>query len=113
MSNLLEQLVWEAGVYQIEDSDVSSGGEDGLFNAQPKALANRTAWLRQRVESELQDLIMVSDRGNINHMVWIPRFTLPANAIGPGLPATNLDLGGFAVDKYLCRHRPPARLRRA
>lgn len=99
MSHLPEQPVWEDGVYQIEDSDVSSGGPDGLFNAQSKALANRTAWLRQMLLNMGQAIQVVDDDGVRHDMVWIPQFRIPAGSLG-GRPSQDLVLGGFAVDQY-------------
>lgn len=51
MSNLSETQVWEAGIYQLEETDVVQGGPNGIDNLQGKQLANRTAWLKQQVEA--------------------------------------------------------------
>lgn len=45
MSNLVEISEFTAGIYQIETNDDVLGGENGIANAQAKALANRTKWL--------------------------------------------------------------------
>ncbi len=100
MSNLPEQPVWEDGIYQIEDSDVSSGGEDGLFNVQPKALANRTAWLKRQLENMTLAVRMADADGDVHDMVYVPRFTVLAGSLGVNRPSRNMELGGFLVDMY-------------
>lgn len=51
MANVPESPEWTAGVYQIETTDPVVGGVNGIANAQAKALANRTQWLRNWLES--------------------------------------------------------------
>lgn len=45
MTNLIENPIWESGIYQIEKSDLVEGGPDGISNLQAKQLANRTGFL--------------------------------------------------------------------
>lgn len=45
MANLVETSSFDAGVYQIETSDIVQGGPGGIDNRGPQALANRTRWL--------------------------------------------------------------------
>lgn len=47
MSNLIEQSNWTEGIYQIEQTDLVLGGENGIANQQAKDLADRTLWLRK------------------------------------------------------------------
>lgn len=51
MPNLTEIVQWEAGVYRIELTDPVEGGEDGIDNRQAKQLANRTAYLKDRLDT--------------------------------------------------------------
>lgn len=51
MAFLSESSVWETGVYQIETHDDVIGGPTGISNLQAKALANRTVYLKGRVDS--------------------------------------------------------------
>lgn len=51
MAFLSESSVWETGVYQIETTDDVIGGPTGISNLQAKALANRTVYLKGRVDS--------------------------------------------------------------
>lgn len=51
MANLPESSTWDAGVYQIETTDDVVGGVNGISNVQAKALANRTKWLRNWLET--------------------------------------------------------------
>ncbi|MCO5238879.1 MAG: hypothetical protein M9904_02380 [Chitinophagaceae bacterium] len=49
MANIIEDILWEEGIYQLEMSDLVLGGEDGVSNVQAKQLANRTSWLKDKV----------------------------------------------------------------
>ena len=51
MANLKETATWEAGIYQLETSDLVLGGADGIDNKQPRQLANRTVYLKQELEN--------------------------------------------------------------
>lgn len=46
MANVTESNIWEAGIYQLEETDLVLAGPDGIANQQAKQLANRTLWLR-------------------------------------------------------------------
>lgn len=50
MANLTENPIYEAGIYQLETTDPVLGGPSGVSNQQAKQLANRTAWLKQRID---------------------------------------------------------------
>ena len=50
MAKLPETPRYEAGIYQIEKTDLVVGGRDGLSNRQATQLGNRTAWLKQKVD---------------------------------------------------------------
>ena len=49
MANVIEQSLWEVGVYQIETSDAILGGVNGIANRQALQLANRTLWLKNQI----------------------------------------------------------------
>lgn len=51
MSNLNESATWEAGIYQLEETDPVQGGLNGISNTQAKQLANRTKYLKQEIEA--------------------------------------------------------------
>lgn len=51
MANLPETAQWEDGIYQLETTDPVEGGENGIDNVQAKLLANRTAYLKQQLET--------------------------------------------------------------
>lgn len=51
MANLSESAVYDAGVYQIETTDPVSGGPLGIANKPLINLANRTAYLKSRVDN--------------------------------------------------------------
>lgn len=53
MANLVEQSIWEAGIYQLETTDPVVGGPNGTSNVQGKQLGNRTRYLKDKVD-ELQ-----------------------------------------------------------
>ena len=51
MANLSEESNWENGIYQLEIDDPLQGGADGIDNVQAKQLANRTRYLKEKIES--------------------------------------------------------------
>lgn len=51
MADLTESALWTPGIYQIETSDPVLGGPEGVDNLQGKQLANRTVWLKQRINN--------------------------------------------------------------
>ncbi|MFT6460174.1 hypothetical protein [Pseudophaeobacter arcticus] len=59
MTNLPEDASWEAGIYQIEQTDPVLGGPPnlatgaGIANVQAEQLAKRTAWLKQEIATLL------------------------------------------------------------
>ena len=53
MANLTETAVYDAGVYQIETTDPVSGGATGIANKPLINLANRTAFLKGKVDGIL------------------------------------------------------------
>lgn len=102
MAGLPETPLWEPSIYQIEADDFASGGPSGHPNTSMRQLANRTAYLRQRLAAMTQTVVMHDDEGVAHHMVWVPRFRLAQGALGTGLPSRELRMGGFLVDKYPC-----------
>lgn len=56
MANLQESQTYEAGVYQLETTDPVVAGPEGISNLQAKQLVNRTAWLKQQVDTLLSNL---------------------------------------------------------
>jgi len=53
MADLPESPDWAPGVYQLETSDPVLGGPDGVSNQQAKHLANRTSWLKKKIDAFL------------------------------------------------------------
>jgi hypothetical protein len=62
MAGLQEQALWDAEIYQIEQTDPVVGGPpnlaqgQGITNVPHQALANRTAWLKTQIEALQQTL---------------------------------------------------------
>lgn len=56
MTDLTESQIYESGIYQLETTDPVVAGPDGISNLQARQLANRTAWLKQRVDQLLVDM---------------------------------------------------------
>lgn len=54
MANLTETATWESGIYQFEVTDLVQGGEAGIDNVPTKQLANRTQWLKARIDAGLR-----------------------------------------------------------
>ncbi|TYG34149.1 phage tail protein [Lonepinella koalarum] len=84
MANLKETAQWETGIYQLETSDPVMGGEDGVDNRQAKQLANRTAYLKEQVES------LGSDKANANHSHAIADITNLQTTLNSKANATDL-----------------------
>jgi len=51
MANLTESSVYESGVPQLETTTQARGGPGGVMNAQAQALANRTKFLKDVLDS--------------------------------------------------------------
>lgn len=49
MANVTEVSQFDAGIYQLEITDVVEGGTLGVDNYQAKGLANRTRWLYDQI----------------------------------------------------------------
>lgn len=59
MADLNESSTWEDGIYQIETTDPVVGGPDGISNVQAKQLANRTYYLKDRIDATDQQLASI------------------------------------------------------
>lgn len=59
MAYLSEEKKWEEGIYQYETSDPLQGGADGIDNVQGRQLANRTVYLKAKVESAQETVAAV------------------------------------------------------
>lgn len=59
MANLPETPDYPAGVYQLETSDPVLGGAGGIANRQAEQLANRTAWLKAKIDAFLDGTVAV------------------------------------------------------
>lgn len=53
MAHLPEESSFDEGVYQVELTDPVIGGPNGISNRAQRNLANRTRWLKDRLESAL------------------------------------------------------------
>lgn len=60
--------------------------------------------LKDRLNAAVQTVVMPDSNGHLHHMVWIPRFRVPAGIFADG-PSQDLKLGGCLVDKYLLSAR--------
>lgn len=59
MANLSETPDYPAGVYQLETSDPVLGGPGGIANRQAEQLANRTSWLKAKVDAFIDGTVAV------------------------------------------------------
>lgn len=55
MGSIYEFSRWEPDIYRIQVTDQILGGDDGIINIQPSQLANRTAWLLEKLKAEHTD----------------------------------------------------------
>lgn len=70
MANLTETATFDAGVYKIETTDQVIGGETGISNKAAKNLANRTNYLKNRINAGTTKLTAVVTR--VTHDLNIP-----------------------------------------
>ncbi|OUM97883.1 MAG: hypothetical protein BAA04_11380 [Firmicutes bacterium ZCTH02-B6] len=62
--------------------------------------------LREQIQAGTREVTFQTDDGSLTQMVYIPRFTVPAGIWENGVfPPTDLNLGGFFIDKYQCSHK--------
>lgn len=61
MANLAETVTWEAGIYQIEETDPVQGGPNGVDNLPHKHLANRSLWLKNDHDAVKNEVIAARD----------------------------------------------------
>lgn len=81
MANLVDDILWEAGVYQLETSDLVLGGPGGIANQQAQQLANRTAWLKDKVGliDHFADLQEISANTTIDNTITGKAVVVNAN----------------------------------
>lgn len=98
MANVTESPIYEAGIYQLETTDPVLGGPSGVANTQAKQLANRTSWLKQKV-----DLLGYSASGaqlytgNVNSLVESGWYYIGSAATNKPVGAT---IGFLQVVRY-------------
>jgi len=70
MSNLPESATFDAGVYELETTDLVLGGPSGPANAAAQNLTNRTRWLYDEVNSLAADVTFIgSEIATINGQI--------------------------------------------
>lgn len=65
MAFLNETEQWESGVYQLETTDPVQGGPGGIDNRPHTALANRTLWLKTKMESLAAQIVAGVDAATL------------------------------------------------
>lgn len=80
MANLPENPVWDAGIYQLETTDVVEGGADGIDNVQAKALANRTSFLLAAL-NQVSNWIPAHEAAVDPHSQYLTPAEVQANAM--------------------------------
>lgn len=82
MANLTESINYDENVYQLETTDPVQGGANGVANAQAKALANRTAWLRKNVQDLINGDLIPAGVAKSNAQAFTGVNTVPTPAMG-------------------------------
>ncbi|MDH1055582.1 C1q-like domain-containing protein [Aquipseudomonas alcaligenes] len=59
MANVPETPDYPAGIYQLETNDPVLGGPGGIANRQAEQLANRTAWLKAKIDAFIDGTVAV------------------------------------------------------
>ncbi|WIW70600.1 hypothetical protein [Anaerosinus gibii] len=66
MANLAEVNEWIEGIYQLEEDDPVMGGADGVDNRPHKELANRTKFLKLKIEKLAEEISKMDTVENHN-----------------------------------------------
>lgn len=66
MANLTEVATFEPNIYQMETTDPVQGGAGGIANVQAQKLANRTQWLKGKVDALLAGDLQLKDSVNVS-----------------------------------------------
>lgn len=82
MANLSESATYDAGVYQLETVDPVVGGAAGVSNAPLKNLANRTAYLKSRVDNLESGSTVPAGVAVLNSPAFTGNPTAPTSALG-------------------------------
>lgn len=80
MANVTEAATWDAGVYQLEVTDPVTGGPGGIDNAPHINLANRTAYLKARIDATDASVAGL-DPVMQSHMQAAVKFSIDQSAI--------------------------------
>ncbi|PLY08406.1 MAG: hypothetical protein C0625_02125 [Arcobacter sp.] len=65
MADIEELEQWEDGVYQLETTDPVEGGADGVDNKPHKHLANRTVYLKSKLEKSTFASMIIASPSNV------------------------------------------------
>lgn len=60
---------WVPGIYQLEASDYIIGGRNGVDNLPAQGLANRTEWLKAKLEALKDDVAAIGGNDKYNEIV--------------------------------------------
>jgi len=82
MANLPETATYDAGVYQLETTDPVQGGPSGVSNSPLKNLTNRTAYLKQRVDSIESGSTNLPGYAKLDSPTFTGSPTAPTQALG-------------------------------
>lgn len=82
MANVPETPSYDAGVYQLEVTDPVQGGLSGVSNAQAKALADRTAYLKAHVDAIESGSFSLPGYAPINSPVFTGSPSGPTQPVG-------------------------------
>lgn len=82
MANLSESAVWDAGIYQLEITDPVAGGAEGVSNAQAKSLANRTVYLKNKVDKLISGELVPEGLAPINSPAFTGEPECPTPPLG-------------------------------
>jgi hypothetical protein len=87
MANLTETAQWHDNIYQIATGDKVKGGVDGVANKQPQQLADRTQYLKQKVEGGGGAARLQNSMGKFGYA--------PQDAVVRGQGNINITTGGI------------------
>lgn len=82
MANLSESAIYDAGVYQIETTDPVSGGATGIANKPLINLANRTTYLKSKVDGIIAGTETLSGYAKLASPTFTGNPAAPTPALG-------------------------------
>lgn len=96
MANLAENDSFDANVYELAVGDPVLGGPGGISNTQGQQLANRTRWLKNRINKIVSFILSATGIGNGSAVgtTVVSTYAMPANTLANAGDEIEFDMAG-------------------